>query len=219
MKKAVITKKETGNQPVKKERAIPSFASRSSITALTVLGVIIVSGLGYYFLVKRQLDRVGPGREIDVATAAATLEQQQGYLAQLKSLKTNFEAIDPSSVDLLSQVLPAEKAVPELLAQLEVIARQTGVDLRSVNITDVEQTGPSARQRLRQEVGGAAPVVPGNVKEMLVQIEISAFTYRAYKDFISALESHTRVIDAQNFSFQTEQETQNITVKTYYLAT
>ena len=216
MEKKIIKKKGGGSEP---KRALPKIASRGSMIALTVLAALIISGLAYFFLVKAQLDRVGIGAEIDPETTEANLTRQQAYLQGLKSLEQNYNTIDPVDIDLLSQVLPAGRSTPELLAQLEVIARQSGVDLQRVNITEIEQTGPSARQRLRQEVDGTPAQAAGSsdVKEVIVQIEVAAFDYLPFKEFVMALGQHVRIFDTNSFVFQTEQELQNLTFRTYYL--
>ena len=59
-------------------------------------------------------------------------------------------------------------------------------------MTEVEETGLTARQRIRQEVSATEKAVSKDVTEMLVQIDIAAFDYKTFKNFVNLLGSHRR---------------------------
>lgn len=203
-------------KPPKKDKK--SFLkTKSGVITLTVFLVLLISAGAYFLMIKPQLDRVGLGRELDLQTTSAEFENQQKYFTQLKALKKNFEEIEREQLKTLSQALPINVSTPELLAQLETMARQSGVDLKRVNLTEVEEKGPSARQRIKQEVGAAAKTISKDVAEVLVQIDIAAFDYKSFKDFVNLLGSHRRILDVEAAFFQTDQEDQRITLKAYYL--
>ena len=211
--------KITNKKELKLSDKKPSrLKTRGGVIGLSVLLGITISAGSYYLMIKPQLDRVGPGRELDIETISANLEQQKKSLSELKLLQDNFNEINPDDVILLSNVLPNDKAVPELLSQLETIALTSGVDLTRVSISEIQAETLSARDRLQQEVSAAGTnQTTKGLKELLLQIEVDAFNYNSFKIFLNSLESHTRLIDVQSFNFQSENDQQRITAKTYYL--
>lgn len=207
-KKPTMQKKSLGNE----------LNKTSNVVAISIFLAILISAAAYYLMIKPQLDRVGPGKELDVAAVTQDLEEQKRLHADLKLLEENFNKIDPANIELLSTVLPSEESLPELLSQLEMMANSAGLDLKRVSITEVEAQAVSARQRLQQEVDGAqaAPTTKG-LKEVVIQMELDAFTYSSFKSFVKLLETHRRLIDIETFSFQTDNDTQRVQAKTYYL--
>jgi hypothetical protein len=195
------------------------YNSKTGIMTLSILLSLAFSFAIYFFYIGPQFDRVGPGKEFDVAALDQKVGEQEQILEQLKTLRQNFEAIDQEQVDLLSRMLPHSKDVPELLAQLEAIARQSGVDLITVNIAEVKDTtSQTARQRLQAQAGQAAATPRSNqIKEMTIQLEIGAYRYDTYRAFLLALQTHVRLLDVERYTFSTENDTHSLTLRTYYL--
>ncbi len=208
--------KKIKTKAVKERSQKKVLQSRNSVVGITILLALLISAGAYFFMIKPQLDRVGPGKELDLASTTTTLEQQKKVLSQLKMLQGNFEEISSDDIALLSNILPSEDAIPELLTQLETIALSSGVDLTRVSLSEIEAAALSARQKLEQEVSGAQAAQTKGVREVMLQMEIDAFSYESFKKFVSSLENHARIIDVETFNFQTENERQRVVAKTFY---
>lgn len=214
-------KKAKPSTPELKPAGKRSFLeSRGSVLAVSVLLAILLSIGAYYGFVKNQFDRVGPGREFDLAALDSQVQARERELESLKSLQTNFESISDSDIDLVSRILPNKEQVPELLTQLEVIARQSGVSLTSVGVSTVEEVNKqSARQRLQEQLNQTNQSnKPKELETMSIQMEITAFNYLSFRQFVDSLQSHTRIMDIQRMNFSAENQFHSITVHTYYLA-
>lgn len=181
--------------------------------AWTALGCIVLSVLAYAFVVSPQWNRVGPGKQIDLAAAQQDVSSREHYLNQLQELQRNYQAIDQASVDLLSRMIPRGKGTPELLHQLEAIAKQSGVNLTDVNISEVQQDVKKGTAAQR----AAAAQKKSDVKQLLVQLQVSAYDYRSFRSFLEAMQSHTRLLDVENYVYTTEKPIQQITLRTYYI--
>lgn len=197
------------------------FQSKASIISLSVVVSILLSGIIYFGFVKNQYDRVGVGKELDTVTLGEQLKNKQSQLDNLKKLQANFEAINDSDIDLVSRILPDEEQIPELLTQLEVIAKQSGVSLIGVNVSEVEEAGKqSASERLKAQLQQSNKAAASTgIKSISVQLDVSAFNYLSFRQFIDSLQSHTRLMDIQRFNFSTENQFHSITLHTYYLET
>lgn len=192
--------------------------SKRALVGWTAFLCVAISGLSFFFVVMPQWSRVGAGKELDVAAMESTLQERESYLSQLKALRTNYEKIPQEDISLLSRILPTDRAVPELMQQLEAMSRESGVGLSSVNLSDVVETRASARQQLQQEVSGApAAVIDKSIKQITVQLQIETSQYDRFKQFLNALQSNDRILDVESYLFSTDQEIQTITAKTYYL--
>ena len=210
-----IKKQQTAN-PGESHRGM--FASRKSLTLWTIIAVVVISVAAYLLVVAPQWGRVGLGKELDTATLESTYKERERVLSQVKELRDNYEKIDQEQISLLSNILPTDKSVPELLNQLEAIARQSGVSLIDISISEVVDKGISAKQALQQEVGKTSVAVKSKeIKKMNVQLQVSTDKYPAFKQFIEQVQSHTRLLDIESYLFSTEQELQNLTIKAYYI--
>jgi Tfp pilus assembly protein PilO len=179
----------------------------------TAVGCLLVSGLAYAFIVSPQWKRVGAGRELDVAAAQNDTAARERYLDQLQDLQENYQAIDQASIDLLARMLPRGKGAPELLHQIEAMARSSGVNLTNINIAEVQEDvrRGTAAQR------AAAQQKKSEVKQLLIQVQVTAYDYPSFRSFLEAIQSHTRILDVENFVFTTEKEIQQLTLKAYYI--
>lgn len=181
---------------------------------LTTLGCVVVSVLAYLFIVSPQWSRVGAGRELDVAAAQTEVSGRERYLGQLQALRNNYHEINPTDIELLSRMLPRGKGSPELLHQLEAMARASGVTLTSVNISEVQE---EVRRGTAAQRAAAAKQAASDIKQLLIQLHVTAYDYPSFRAFLEALQSHTRLIDVENFVFTMDKEIQQLTVKAYYL--
>jgi hypothetical protein len=194
------------------------FATRRALMGWTVLGVVVVSCASFFLIVSPQWSRVGAGKELDVAGLESTYTERERALNQIKSLRDNYDKIEQAEIALLSNILPTQKNIPELLQQLEAIARQSGVSLIDINISEVTEKAITARQALQQEVGSAAAAQKGKeIKQLNIQLQVTTSQYPAFKQLLEQLQSHTRLLDVESYLMSTEDETQSITLKAYYI--
>ncbi len=213
-------KKEAPNGvALKPESKKNLFQSKGSIIALSLFVSILLSGIVYFVFIKGQYDRVGLGKELDVITLDQQIENKQKQLDDIKKLQASFEAIDDNNIDLVSRILPDQEQVPELLTQLEVIAKQSGVSLISVNVSEVEVAGKqSASERLKSQLNESNKAsASSGIKSISIQVDVSAFNYLSFRQFIDSLQSHARIMDIQRFNFSTENQFHSLTLHTYYL--
>ena len=129
-----------------------------------------------------------------------------------EELKNNFEAINQADVETLSTILPAEPLIPELLSQLEIIARRTGVDLLGVDLREEDLTALAART---SQATAGAPRVKDTAR-VLIDLNFDPFTYERFVNFITALETHSRLFDVEGIEFKGGGE-ESLKLRTYFL--
>lgn len=213
-------KPQKGGKPkeLSKKKSI-NLKSKKAVLSASIALAFLLSLAAYYLVVGPQFDRVGAGREFDLASVESNLAQRRAHLDQLQKMKENFEQISSEDISVLSNILPGDMAVPEILSQLEAITRQSGVGLVNVNIAELEEEDVrTARQRLLAQAGQAEPTKKNkDIKQVSIQIEISAFDYPSYKRLLESLQSHARLMDVEQFSYDIESDTHSLRIIAYFL--
>jgi Tfp pilus assembly protein PilO len=201
----------------KRQSAI--LRSRGAMLTLALVLSFALSIAAYVLFVGPQFKKVGIGRTYDVVTLNAELASKENTLNQLTELDKNLSELSESEIDLIARVLPNDKLVPELLAQIEVIAQTSGVSLASINIAEIDDSEQlSTRQQLQKQLSDTqATKKESTLKKISVRLSITAGNYQAFERFIESLESHTRIMDIQRFNYGTENQFHSVTVTTYYL--
>lgn len=204
---------------------VKQFWNKRNIFIGSMVVAIFISAVSYFAFVGPKLASVGSGREYDTENLADQIEQKQSYKQQLLSLQQNFSRIDQSSIELVGKILPSEKSVPEILSQLETMAKISGVDLLGIKIIQIENN--TSKRTMAETNKDQLPLDAifeklyqqnQNLNKVQLQMQISARDYSSYKTFLRVLSEHNRLIDVENFNYNTEQDNQNIQARTYYLS-
>ncbi len=209
-----IEKVESKQKPERTERK-PFKLSPGFVIAIAIVGSLLLSALVLFLYVWPQWNRVGLGKEFDNEALLRDLRSKEQVHQQLKALRANLESIPEEQLETIGVILPQQQLVPELMNQLETVARTSGVNLASVNITEVQEADTrSARQRLQQPNAASAN---SGVKTLRIQIDITAFRYQNFERFIENLQANARIMDIQRLTFRSDSETHTVFLHTYYL--
>lgn len=213
-----VKKKKGSESTVSASKPKVSFQVNSVGTYWGLFGMIaiVMSVIAFFFFISPLFKKVGPGREFDVATAQATLDIQKKTYTDLQKLGASYDKISDKQIDLLSRILPEQKDIPEIISQLEAIARQSGVQIVSMNIAELkEQEAQSARQRLQSQTGQKTASTT-EIQKLNLQLDVAAHNYESMKRFIESLQSHVRVMDVQRFAYSPDNQSHTVNVITYY---
>ncbi len=185
----------------------------------SVLLIVAVLGLGFLLGVQPQLSAIATANTeratVDATNAAAEVK--------LAALKKQFEGIDELKAELapLVESVPTGANAPELVDQLDALAKGVGVTLTSITVNDAEQYTPVAAPapapvpeadaasesasadtaavvpEPAAPAAGSPPVVnslvtPGNFAVLQVQVVVKG-TYAQVLDYVNGLQSGTRL--------------------------
>lgn len=130
-----------------------SFFSKNIVLVVGLL-VLVLLGAGLYFL-KPQYEMIKQiHRKIE--NEEARLAERQKTLEDMRRLLQNYEGVKEELYDL-SLALPPERAIPNLLVQLEALANENGVLMEDVSyeekIIEEEKTPKKATAEPAQPLG------------------------------------------------------------------
>lgn len=120
---------------------------------------------------------------LDEVKIASTVNAKNDELSALEKFKI-FLTKDQDKVNLLQDVLPKEENLDDVLIQMERLAVNNNIFVRSINITDNAQAN--------------VEVVPGEVSKTTLMIQLEG-EYPNMLNFIDSLQKSTRLIAINKF--------------------
>ena len=189
-------------------------------SAVLVPVAVIAIGLVGYFVLLPQFKVMSESKDALAAQRAKSQEQQE-FLEQIKNLIDEAEK-KQADLGILDDVIPTAPDIPELLANLEFLAGQSGLLVKGIDIQPAPTLaslpeGTEVSQVKRQEQ-------LRSFTEKLGIMEINVTLIGAYpqiKAFILNIEQNLRLMDIQTLGFTNsgnDDGTQEFTVQmhTYY---
>lgn len=149
--------------------------------------LILTSVLILFFFTMPVFNKIKNLRSI-IKTKQTEFQNQQERLRSFEEFqKTN-------GFEKLNQILPNQPEIPELMMQLETMASQNNLILKTINFTEAQN-------------------------EITGQITLAG-SYQDLKNYLQALENNLRLIDVINLNFRAAKEESvydfNLTLKAYY---
>lgn len=151
---------------------------------LALLTLLILGGGGYFVFDQYQVYTL---RQNDLNTTQEQIASREIRKRQLEKTIDSYEKNEQDFLEL-DAILPSDKNIPELLYQLESIARKesgvafSGVSINELGTEDVSKTNTSKFSEL----------------SLTVQIE---GTYTSLKKYITSIEKNMRVADITSLQF------------------
>ncbi len=183
-------------------------------TIASVLMIVAVLGLGFLIGVQPQLSAIGVANDERAAVEATNALAE----AKLAALKKDFEGIDELKAELATLVksVPTGAQAPELVDQLDAMAKQFGVTLTAITVSDAQPytevagapaapapaEGTDAATVDQNTVVAAPPagtppvvnalITPANFAVLSVGVTIKG-SYAQVLDYVNGLQTGTRL--------------------------
>jgi Tfp pilus assembly protein PilO len=161
--------------------------------------VLGIAGLGYFLLLPKFKD-IGRTREV-LGQKQRLAEERGAHLSQALDLVAEF-ATKQQDLDRVEGALPGAPRIPELLANLEFLARQSGllvanIDVKSAITLTTAQEGRDVTSLARTE---QLLRQTENLGIMDITMEVRG-TYANIGPFLANVEQNLRLLSIQNVSF------------------
>lgn len=177
------------------------------ITVLVLFGLLL-AGWGLFWPL---LQRESIGDSLSYRENTQRVAELQQQKAEVERLLAAIQAISNEDRALLQAILPSAQEVPTLLAQIESIARQSGLVLTSFTVAETKI--PHSRER-----GGVAVASsPLAVQKLTLNLTFRAGEYAQFKQLVEALERNIRLVDITSMTFSPDAKGYTINAVTYYV--
>lgn len=182
--------------------------------------VVLVAGAAAFFILLPKYRAVKAAREI-VTNKQSEVSSRQNILRNLQNLLAEYD-VKKETLKPLDESVPAAPKIPELLGNLDQLAKQSGVLISSLNISPAQSlatinTGQSVGQVKKTEA-----ILTHTDGLGIMQIDIQLVgRYPNLSAWLKNLEQNLRLLDAQivvasEADEQTGDQTYNLKIYTYY---
>lgn len=151
------------------------------------------------------------------ANELSGLEKYNQKLADLEKTMTEFKNKHAQDIQDLSQLLPSEAEVPNLMAQLEAVVQLSGFSLSNLTVTEGSTAAKNApaKKAISEQADDTAspdasepsdnsdqpPEADSLIKVVTIGMSIEGGDYFNLKILLDNLEKHLRIIDVNGISF------------------
>lgn len=171
---------------------------------LIVLIFASVFGSFFYYIIQPEMQKYLPGGPANYTSVKELLDSRTSYRNDLKSLADFASVAEKNGQDPIALVLPSNEDVPTLYALFEKMAKDAGVGLQVIDISQRAEDAKNAK---------------GQIREVPVQLRYVNVDYETLKRLISVIESNIRLTRIKSLSYDPVGQALSILVTTYYFKT
>ncbi|NQU77291.1 hypothetical protein HQ544_01185 [Candidatus Falkowbacteria bacterium] len=178
---------------------------------LVFLFILII---GYFFFVSPIYSETIARKKAGIEAKEKELQGQLVYLEELKELKAEYESVELADKEKLDLILPKEEEIPEIYILLDILARESGLDLTGV----AASKKAVQNQVVVEEADGqtaSGPTLSSSLGILEVTLSVSGGNYDKLKIFLNKIERNIRLLDISSITFNST-EAYAISLKTYF---
>lgn len=179
------------------------FIKYHKLAGLAVAAILLLTG--FLFALKPKYDQVKLAGALNIKTNQEQLSANLEYLKQLRQFQKNYNQLSDEDIIKLNFALPKLEDIPGLFVQLENLARLSGFNLLSADISAVE----NVRDRNRELAG---------IKKQNIAITVEGGNYSAFKNLLKEIELNLRLLDVNSINFTSGSNLYTVNLSTYYFS-
>ena len=134
-----------------------------------------------------------------------SLAGKQVELAKLTAMKTDYEQLEQSSQKIL-EVLPEDKNLPEIILQLEELAKKNNLTMTNINIAEDKPVAENNQNAKKV-----------TIKKVILTTNLSGGDYFTLKNYLMDIEKNVRLLDIQSLAYSPVNNSYDLMLNTYYL--
>lgn len=195
---------------------------------LALIGIIIILlSFSLYFLIMPKISEIREQGGLDYESKLAVWEAKKNELVQLKELEEKISQVTTVEIQKLERILPATKELPDIFRQMENLARDSGLKVTQISITEGVKTSISETETSEETIKSkkqnttTAKKEEGSLGALTISLSVEGDnTYPALKAFLDNIEDNMRIIDINSLSYAPtggEQKSYAVNLMTYYL--
>jgi hypothetical protein len=116
---------------------------RQHVLTLGVVVAVLVLVIGTFTIVLPRYRTVQALGGLNYNQKVSQLEAQRAYLSDLQQLRDNVQALSQEDIQRLDAVVPKGKDIPGIFKQMQGFAREAGMDLLSISVSEGSTVAPS----------------------------------------------------------------------------
>ena len=186
---------------------------------IIVLEVLSILFAGYLFIIRIELKKIDDYNKL-VSWKQEELVKMKEYQNDSLEFEKQYRALEKQverDINNLYDILPPQKDLPNLMAQIEALVNSHNFVLGSIAMSSEEKSSLNKN---------SLPLIEKERKietDLIKEVDINLFVfsedggYKRVKELLDALEHHIRFLNVVSFSFEDTMDSYSIILKTYYL--
>ncbi len=171
---------------------------------IPLIAIAATGALGFFILYP-SYTALEPTRA-ELSTKKALHNQLNSKLTTLHDL-VEFKAVVDENASLVHRVIPDEAAVPFLLTQIDLIAKEAGLEVTKMSYTYSTPTKTTAPQPTSAEISESDETAEKSPKYLIVDVLLGATgNLDQLQEFFNKIETSARYVDIDTFRFEAENE-------------
>lgn len=186
------------------------FIQRHIFTAGIIVAALVLL-FGYVFAIAPRLRTVKNVGGLNYSQKVKTLEAQQKYLDELKTLHVRLQDISYNDIARLDKVIPKGKDIPGIFRQMQAFAAEAKMELLSVSVSDGAPLPPG-------------PDGKGSTKLNTLTVSVvlgGALDYQGLKEFLNVISRQAPILDltaiANSAAGSSSPTTYTFAFRSYYM--
>lgn len=193
----------------------------SQITSGVILpGLILVFFIGGYFVILPKFSSIRSlGNDLKLKQQAGA--ERASQLAGIQNLVSEYQK-SSDELKALDEALPPAPRIPELLANIEYLAKLSGLEVADIQIASAPTLSSLGAGKSLGQVQRAESLLSAAQDLGIMQVEVNtAGQYEAMKNFLTNIEQNMRLLDVQVLAIQEagekdEHQGFSLRLQTYY---
>lgn len=187
-----------------KRKAASLFVKYYAIILIVlVLGIL---GAGYSLFIQDILSEINEIGVEDLQVKEEKLAQDKETLTRLKSLNDRYAKVMYEDVKMLSDVLPSQADIPNLVIELKEFIKSNDLLLHDIQVGSLSTA----------TISGAAAAAP-MINSLNISIIVSQLnSYEGIKRFLDELSTNLPLVELNALSYTPGIDVYNLNLTTYY---
>ena len=179
------------------------------------LGLIVIF-IFYFFIFSDQIKNlVSSEGKYNTRTKNLELQIKNSDLDEVLRLKKNLQSIDKQELDKVFSILPEERNIARLYAQMERLVQKNSFIPLKINISPVTSE-ELLRRGIREVDEILTPEEEGKNSKLAISLSIDGGDYLQFKKLLGDIEKNLRILDIKSIEFSPSTETYHLEIETYY---
>ena len=169
--------------------------------AIIVVLVIAYAAVAWFMLFRPKIAPLMTGGQYDLTKLEERIVADEAYIKKVGTSLSSYQKIPKANRDKLKNVVPEDVRFPSLMAQLESLAEESGMQLTTIDAV----------------VGEAGDLADGRIP-IRVTATFDAGTYQDFKSLLVDIQRSERLFDIQQFQYSSEMTSYMLIMNAYALS-
>ncbi|MEK7139551.1 MAG: type 4a pilus biogenesis protein PilO [Patescibacteria group bacterium] len=176
------------------------YAINRWLTVMTAAVIIILLGLAYWQLFLPRITQQSFLATFSDRKRVEQLNNLNRQRGELQKIVTDWQTISAADRELMGAILPTTMDIPNLLAQVDGLARQSGLVLQSFSVAPPD---PKTKDQ-------------SGIRVVAVSLTFGPGGYPQLKGLLDNIETNIRLLDLTSFTFDSVAQTLTMNLQAYF---